>query len=140
MGRSALVMADKGHGWAVDWFKGSTEHGEFVDTLPEFTANTAGSDVTVVVKRFEDAVYDVGTINTLHLDAEHSYQATREALSLYSPKLNKGGLLLLHDAWPNDVFSDPPWPGVYKLATELMSSRRWMYVGGVRSYAAFRKQ
>ena len=142
MGRSTLVMADKGPGVVVDWFQGSPEHDPGTNTLNEFLAYTAGTpNITVIPKRFEDAVDDVGEdICTLHLDADHSYEATKRAFELYGPKVRPGGLVVMHDAWPNDVRSDPPWPGVYRFALELMRDPGWMYVGGIRSYAAFRRK
>lgn len=143
-GRSTAVLAQTGFpGWAVDWFKGSSEHGD-VDTYDEFRAHMSGyTNVTVLRMRAEDAVkYVDGPVNLLHLDAEHSYEATASVFVLYAPLVVKGGHCVLHDAWSpggGRKIGRTPWPGVTKFALELEQHPDWDLVASVGRCAAFRR-
>lgn len=134
-GKSLNVLAKKGHGWAIDPLK-DPELGSFE---PEFFHHTKDLDFTFVHKDFRDAVDDVGEIRFLHLDADHSYEATKEAFDLYAPKLSPGRFLVMHDAWPENPWLGHFWPGVYRLTAELMADEGWICVGGAGRSAAFRK-
>jgi len=142
-GRSTTVLAEtRKPGVAIDWFRGSSEHGS-VDTEREFLKNMAGyGNVTVIIDRFEDVPVDLlPPFQFFHLDAEHSYEMTKLATEMYAPLVVKGGLLLLHDAWDNpDRVLGSAWRGVTKFALELRRHPDWNLVGGVRRYAIFEKQ
>lgn len=137
VGRSVNVLAKKGPGWAVEWFKGNPE--SFPISRVEFLGNTQGLDFTLVDGDFRKAADRVGELRFLHLDADHSYEGTKKAFDLYSPKLARGCFLVLHDVWPEEHLKELPYPGVYRFATELMQSKDWLCVGGVGRSAAFRK-
>lgn len=130
-GRSASVLALKGAGWAVDHFENEAKE--------EFLAFTKELDITLLASDFRDAANVVGEVRLLHLDADHSYQATKSAFNLYAPKLARGGFLVIHDAWPANPHREPDWPGTHKFVLELMMDPAWVCIGGADRSAAFRK-
>jgi predicted O-methyltransferase YrrM len=128
-GRSTLVLAQTGYpGWAIDTFRGSSEH-ERVDTYEAFCANLAGFDnVTVVRSDYRDAFRSVPRrAKLLHIDHEHSYKDTKIAFNLYSQLLDKDGMVAIHDAWTDHSRepADCPWPEVTKFARELLDHPKW---------------
>lgn len=142
-GRSTAVLAQTGHrGWAIDWFKGSSEHGS-VDTHADFTEHMRGlSNVTVLWMAAEDAdVLVTEPLSLLHLDAEHTYEATACMFGLYAPKVEVGGHVVLHDAFTpaGREIEDSPWPGVTRFALELEQGDEWALVEHVNRSAAFRR-
>jgi len=53
------------------------------------------------------------SIDVVYIDACHQYQAVREDILLYLPKVVLGGILAGHDL---------PWPGVRKAVKELLGN------------------
>lgn len=135
-GRSTLVMAQTGFvGWAIDHFTGSPEHEEGTDTFGEFKRNLAGfPNVVTFRRRFEDAWQLPGTYKLLHLDADHSYEKTKEAFRYYAPKVRDGGHVVFHDGRGDG------WPGVEKFLRELRRGGRWEEAGTVERLVAFRRK
>jgi len=135
-GRSTTVLAETGFpGWAVDWFKGSPEHPPGTDTYPEFMENLRGYGlVRVLPVRFEDAVPYVGAVNLLHLDAEHSFDATERAFRLFEAKVDIGGHVVFHDACGGR------WPDVEDFVVSLRRSRRWQAAAERGRLKAFRRR
>lgn len=134
-GRSTLILAETGEpGYAVDWFCGSPEHDPDTDTLDEFLENIGPyENVTVLSERFEDAAHIVPDgLRMLHLDADHSYDATRLAFDLYSPKVDVGGHVQFHDALGGG------WPEVERFVNEL-DPAVWLRVGEANLSAAFKR-
>ena len=140
-GRSAVILAQSGPGFCVDWFHGMPEHVEEFSTEPVFRESVAGLPVTVIAKKFEDAVDDVPEgLRFLHLDADHSYYGTRRAFELYAPKLEPGGFLVVHDAWWQTGAQQPSaWPDVTIFAHELLGDPEWDHVEDAERSAVFRK-
>lgn len=143
-GKSTVILAQTGHtGWAVDWFQGSPEHKAGTRTHDEFTANLAAyENVTVLNGRFGDMHGDVPALRFLHLDADHSFAATRQAWDLYAGKVAQGGHVVLHDAWSPSggrKISGAPWPGVCRFALEMEQHDDWELVESVERSAAFRR-
>lgn len=134
-GRSTLILAESGcEGWAIDWGKGSPEHGRGVDNRKELATNLAVySNVHLLHERFEDVADKVPDgLNLLHLDAEHSLGATVSAFELYRDKLATDGKLIVHDAFP---LVGNPWPGVAEFAKTL----DWPFVEAVGRTGVWRK-
>lgn len=140
-GRSTVILAAKGPGTVVDTFQGTaTRPAEPGWHLREFMENTRGFAIRIVVGRFERKAGNVGSIRFLHLDADHSYEATKLAFDLYTPKLVRGGHVALHDAWGEEGSkTETAWPGSMRFAKELMESPGWEHVGDARRLAAFKK-
>lgn len=141
-GRSTVILASTGPGTVVDHFEGTASHPEEwgKNNYREFMENTKGFAIRIVVGRFERKAGNVGSIRFLHLDADHSYEATKLAFDLYTPKLVRGGHVALHDAWGEEGSkTETAWPGSMRFAKELMESPGWEHVGDARRLAAFKK-
>jgi predicted O-methyltransferase YrrM len=67
-----------------------------------------------------------GPIRLLFIDGDHSYEATRADVEIWSKHVAPGGLMALHDV---DV-----WPGVTQAYGELLAAKlAWKQVAKVRS-------
>lgn len=135
-GKSTVVLAETGHpGYAVDWFKGSPEHPDDTDTFRDFMDNIAGYDhVAVLAMRFDEAAARVKPVRLLHLDADHSLEATERAFELYAPKVKAGGHVVFHDG------AGGAWPEVEKVVTAVHRDPDWQYVETVERAVAFRRR
>lgn len=141
-GRSTIILANKSKGYAVDWFKGSSEHAEGTNTYQEFKENIKPwkHNITVLRKKYQNAVKDVPMVDLLFLDAEHSYEATKEAFELYAPKVKKGGHIIFHDAWGHlGERENAPWPGVTQFCRELQKHPKYKLVDEAERNAVFQK-
>jgi len=145
-GRSTSVLAHTGHpGVVVDWFKGSPEYGP-INTRNQFYDNMHGllANVRVLERRFEDvpAVAIPQGLHLLHLDGEHSYEATMAAFRKFSPYVRTGGVVVFHDAYGPGGSEPGPWPDVIRVIKDVLAERpdRWQTVArGEMSLAIIRR-
>lgn len=79
-----LVDADVGQ-----WGRPVYKSGEDIDP-----------DIRLVKQLTSDAVYSVGWINYLHIDADHSYEGVTADLEAYLPKLVGDWAVTVHDTFP----------------------------------------
>ena len=75
---------------------------------------------TEVVEQFEDE-----SLDTVFIDATHTYDAVKEDIKVWLPKVKKGGILA------GDDYVDG-WPGVIKAVKEMLPEHtemqgRWIY-------------
>jgi hypothetical protein len=138
-GRSTVVLAQTHHpGWAVDSFEGSPAPDPTADggTKPEFMENIGPyTNVTVLPYKYRGASAMVpDDLSLVFLDADHSYEATREAFLLYSPKVEQGGHVAFHDA------KGDGWPGVEEFVGELRANQAWRELPAVELTVAFQKR
>jgi len=75
---------------------------------------------TEVVEQFEDE-----SLDTVFIDATHTYEAVKEDIKAWLPKVKKGGILA------GDDYVDG-WPGVIKAVKEMLPEHtemqgRWIY-------------
>jgi predicted O-methyltransferase YrrM len=134
---------------AVDHFRGSSEHQagqekesrvlqEEGTTFPRFQSNMQrlglGIQVTPLVASSEEAVRDWGKpIRLLFIDADHSYEASRQDFEWWSPFVVPGGMVCFHDIGH--------WPGVTRFYQELKeSSKQYKERFGVHSIRALERQ
>ena len=133
-GRSAVILAARGPGTCVDWFREGNQPSHLEDNVP--------STCTILHSDFRDAADLVEPgLRFLHLDADHSYAATKEAWDLYMPKLEPGGHVVIHDAWVYGTVHNP-WPECTMFVEELMADQEGngiLHVYDVERSAAFRK-
>ncbi|HEY6341556.1 MAG TPA: class I SAM-dependent methyltransferase [Bryobacteraceae bacterium] len=106
--------------YAVDTWEGDT-HGGFYG--PEIFAdvqryNTANYDAfsRLIRSPFDEALDSFGSesIDILHIDGHHSYEAVRHDFESWYPKVRSGGLILFHD-----IAVRNPGFGVWRLWDEL---------------------
>ena len=133
-GRSTVAFAETGEpGYAIDHFKGSPEHPEGTDTREAFEKNMRSyPNVCVLPWRFEDAEPLVTyPLHFLHLDGEHSYEATRKAWNMYSVKVKRGGVVAFHDG------KGGSWPDVERVVAEVRTNQNWFELGSAGRSVAF---
>jgi hypothetical protein len=89
--------------FAVDTWQGD-EHAGTLDTsaydsLREYHDARYGGFSTLVHSTFDDArdTFEDGTIDILHIDGFHSYDAVSHDFEYWVPKMSKRGIMLLHD-------------------------------------------
>ncbi len=105
--------------FAVDTWQGDHQAG-FYDNdryLDVVKVNSKYDGFSTLLKmQFNDALdnFENGTIDLLHIDGLHTYEAVKEDFQNWLPKLSKNAIVLFHDI---KVFRDDF--GVYKLWDEL---------------------
>jgi len=88
-----------------------------------------GLKINLVRKTFDEAVSDFkdNSIDVLHIDGLHTYEAVKHDFETWLPKVNKNGIVLFHDIKVGeDDF------GVYKLWEEL--KKRYITIDFFQSY------
>lgn len=90
-------------GAAVDTWRGDAQSGSFGDEVLEDLRRhhdpSYGSFSQLIQKDFADAVslFDDGSIDLLHIDGCHTYDAVRRDYELWRPKISGRGIVLFHD-------------------------------------------
>lgn len=105
---------------AVDTWKGDPQarlYGdEVLDELRRHHDSAYGGFSTLIRSTFDEAVqqFDDGSIDLLHIDGLHTYEAVKHDFETWRPKLSRSGVILFHDTEvrQNDF-------GVYRLWDEL---------------------
>jgi predicted O-methyltransferase YrrM len=90
--------------------------------------------VTYVRKFSHDALDDVdGPIDLLHIDGAHRFGPASDDIARWGGRVAPGGSLLVHDSFSSVGVT-------LALASRLMFSGRWRYVGRSRSLAEYRRE
>jgi predicted O-methyltransferase YrrM len=90
--------------------------------------------VTYVRKFSHEALADVeGPIDMLHIDGAHRYGPASDDIVSWGARVVDGGSILIHDSFSSVGVT-------LALATKLMFSGRWRYVGRSRSLAEYRRE
>ncbi len=106
--------------YGVDTWKGD-EHAEFYDDsifneLNEYNNNNYSAFSSLIRGTFNDALkyFSDKSIDLLHIDGFHTYEAVKEDFNTWLPKMSDHGVILLHDTCvrANNF-------GVWKLFEEL---------------------
>jgi hypothetical protein len=84
--------------WAGDEHTGSYDESVFADVSAHNTEHYA-SFSTLLRMRFEEAVteFEDESIELLHIDGFHTYEAVRNDFETWFPKVKPGGIVLFHD-------------------------------------------
>ncbi|MEE2526261.1 class I SAM-dependent methyltransferase [Hyphobacterium sp. HN65] len=142
-GKSALYLGatarDSGtHLFSIDHHRGSEEHqpgeGYFdpelydgiagaVDTLPSFRRNVlaAGLEphvIALVGKSSDIARYWTTPLGFVFIDGGHSMEAAQADYDGWAPKVAPGGILAIHDVFPNPEDGGRPPYEIWKQAVE----------------------
>lgn len=145
-GRSARVLASTGYpGVCVEWGKGSPQHdrewGLADDILGDLHRNLRGFHVRIIEGDLREVHPKVGSVQFLHLDADHTPEMTQAAFDLYAPKVIPGGYLALHDAWgERGSHKHCGWPGTMAFAKDLIASPHWEHIEDAQRAAIFKKR
>lgn len=106
--------------YAVDHWKGDEHSGKYHDEIYQFVKNintTNFSEFSSLLKMsFDEAnlLFEEKSIDLLHIDGLHTYEAVKHDFDLWLPKMSNKGVILLHDIdVKNNEF------GVWKLMKEL---------------------
>lgn len=106
--------------WAVDTWEGDPHAGFYGEhiytTLSDQHNPRYGHFSTLLRTTFDDAVqrFEDGSVDLLHIDGLHTYEAVRHDLDTWRPKLSERAVVLFHDS---NVFQDDF--GVHQLWREL---------------------
>ena len=89
--------------FAVDTWKGDEHAGFYGDEVfapvNTYNANNYSGISTLVRSTFDEALphFEDGTIDLLHIDGHHTFEAVRHDFETWLPKLSKRAIVLFHD-------------------------------------------
>ena len=89
--------------YGIDLWEGDVHMGRFDEALfneiSGYVAANFPSTATLVRKDFNAAVHDFadGSIDLLHIDGTHTYEAVRNDFETWLPKMSDRGVVLFHD-------------------------------------------
>jgi len=89
--------------FGIDTWKGDHQCGEYGDEIWDKVRNYNNSNYedfsSLIRNSFADAVtqFKDSSIDVLHIDGLHTYEAVKEDFTTWLPKVKKGGIVLLHD-------------------------------------------
>ena len=130
VGTTAKLAADAGFKQitCIDTWEGGSDPNDWINGLYQregdrvyetFKANTAGLPVTAIRTTSFDAATTFGneSQDVIFLDADHSYEAVKQDIEAWYPKVRPGGVLCGHDYNPDT------YPGVKRAVHEMF--RGW---------------
>ena len=122
---SALLSGVACHCYAVDSWAGDEHAGlygnDVYDSVVAFNGTYCAGISTLLRLTFDDAVqsFEDGTVDLLHIDGLHTYEAVRHDFETWLPKLSRRGVVLFHDTAVRDLDF-----GVWQLWKELSGRYR----------------
>ena len=125
LGKSSSYLCDKATGQnivIIDSFKGTAEDLDSYDKLAKtkdifklFTENMGDRKYTAIKATSKAAArkFKAESLDVVFIDLDHSYEAVKEDIKLWLPKVKKGGYIAGDDYHPN-------WKGVIQAVDELL--------------------
>jgi hypothetical protein len=92
--------------YAVDHWQGDEHAGQYgeevFDEVNQYNDRNYRQFSYLLRRSFDDAIaqFEDESIDLLHIDGLHTYEAVTHDFRLWLPKVNKGGIILLHDICP----------------------------------------
>src|SRR4051794_11602973 len=93
----------QGRCYAVDTWSGDKHSGLYDESvfrdLASFIRGRYGEFAELIRRTFDDALahFDDGSVDLLHIDGLHTYDAVKSDFEKWRPKLSKRGIVLIHD-------------------------------------------
>ena len=112
--------------YAVDTWRGDEHSGPYDDSvyakLSDYNQSRYGGFSTLLRTTFDDAVgyFSDGSIELLHIDGMHTYEAVRHDFETWKPKLASGAFVIFHDTNVREREF-----GVWKFWEELQKRFPW---------------
>ncbi len=107
--------------YAIDTWKGDKHSGKYDESVFKLVNKLSKQlypevNISLIRKTFNQALkeFSNNSIDILHIDGLHTYEAVKEDFDNWLPKVKQNGIILLHD-----VFEKKEDFGVYKLWNEL---------------------
>ncbi len=112
------------------------ESGEGINTLPFFLETLDKSDlketVIPIISSSQEASEDLdGPFSMIFIDGGHSKESALTDYKLWSKKLIKGGLLAIHDVFPNPNDGGRPPYEIYCMALESNNFEKVNLIGSL---------
>ena len=110
--------------------------GDGINTLPFFIETLERSElketVIPIISSSEEACKDLdGPFSMIFIDGGHSKEAAITDYTLWSSKLTKGGLLAIHDVFPNPEDGGRPPYDIYCMALESNNFEKINLIGSL---------
>lgn len=118
--QAAAETGSAGDYFAVDHWRGDAHAGHYddavFDDLKRHVDANYGHRATLMRMTFDEALphFDDRTIDLLHIDGLHTYEAVRHDFQAWLPKMSERGIVLLHDTAVRERDF-----GVHRLLAEL---------------------
>lgn len=114
--------------YAIDTWQGDKHAGKYDESVFDLVKNLSKElyselNISLIKKSFNQALekFSNNTIDILHIDGLHTYEAVKEDFDNWMPKVKENGIILLHD-----VFEKTDDFGVYKLWNELKKKYKYL--------------
>jgi len=123
---AAEKLSSKSHIYAIDSWEGDVQAGyygeEVYQRVKQHKDSFYADRATLLRKKFDDALseFEDNSIDLLHIDGLHTYDAVKHDLTTWEQKVKDGGTIIFHD-WneKGDGF------GVWKLWEEIKGCEKY---------------
>ncbi len=113
--------------FAIDSWEGDEHVGKYESSIYSELKNyhdpLYSSFSTLIRSYFDDALnqFEDGSIDLLHIDGLHTYEAVKHDFETWLPKLSKRGVVLFHDIYANSPYFQQRGYAVWKFWEEIIN-------------------